>query len=69
LTKAALHLGVVLPFIGDASLEETVEEFTKAAKKVRADRVRIVSIQRDHALVDFSALLLLLHSEIDEYNW
>ncbi len=42
LTKAALHLGVVLPFIGDASLEGTVEEFTKAAKKVGADRVRIV---------------------------
>lgn len=42
LTKAAVHFGVVLPFIGDASLDGTVEEFTKAAKKVGADRVRIV---------------------------
>lgn len=37
-----MHVGVVLPFIGDASLDGTVEEFTKAAKKVGADRVRIV---------------------------
>lgn len=42
LTKVALHLGVVLPFIGDASLDGTVEEFTKAAIKVGANRVRIV---------------------------
>jgi hypothetical protein len=42
LTKVAVHLGVVLPLIGDASLDGTVEEFTKAAKKVGADRVRIV---------------------------
>ena len=42
LTKVALHFGVVLPLIGDASLDGTVEEFTKAAKKVGADRVRIV---------------------------
>ncbi|MBX3303701.1 MAG: hypothetical protein KF693_15910 [Nitrospira sp.] len=42
LTKAAVHLGVVLPFIGDASLDGAVEEFTKTAKKVSANRVRIV---------------------------
>lgn len=42
LTKAAVHFAVVLPFVGDASLDGTVEEFTKAAKKVGADRVRIV---------------------------
>lgn len=42
LTKAAVHLGVVLPFIGDASLDGAVEEFTKTAKKVGANRVRIV---------------------------
>lgn len=42
LTKAAVHFGVVMPFIGDASLEGAVEEFTKAAKKAGADRVRIV---------------------------
>jgi len=42
LTKAAVHLGVVLPFIGDASLDGAVEEFTKAAKKAGANRVRIV---------------------------
>ncbi len=42
LTKVALHFGVVLPLIGDASLDGTVEEFTKAAKKAGADRVRIV---------------------------
>lgn len=42
LTKVAVHLGVVFPFIGDASLDGTVEEFTKAALKVGANRVRIV---------------------------
>jgi hypothetical protein len=42
LTKAALHFAVVVPFIGDASLDGAVEEFTKAAKKAGADRVRIV---------------------------
>lgn len=42
LTKVALHLGVVMPLAGDASLDGTVEEFTKAAKKSGADRVRIV---------------------------
>ena len=42
LTKVAVHFGVVMPFIGDASLDGTVEEFTKAAKKAGADRVRIV---------------------------
>jgi hypothetical protein len=42
LTKVAVHFGVVMPFIGDASLDGTVEEFTKAAKQVRANRVRIV---------------------------
>jgi hypothetical protein len=42
LTKAAVHLGVVMPFIGDASLDGAVEEFTKEAKKAGADRVRIV---------------------------
>lgn len=42
LTKAAVHLGIVMPFIGDASLDGAVEEFTKEAKKAGADRVRIV---------------------------
>ncbi|HEU4683046.1 MAG TPA: hypothetical protein VFS39_00910 [Nitrospira sp.] len=42
LTKAALHFAVVLPFIGDASLDGAVEEFTKAAKQSGAERVRIV---------------------------
>lgn len=42
LTKIAVHLGIVLPLIGDASLNGAVEEFTKAAKQVGADRVRIV---------------------------
>ncbi len=42
LTKVAVHFGVVMPFIGDASLDGAVEEFTKAAKKAGADRVRIV---------------------------
>lgn len=31
-----------MPFIGDASLDGAIEEFTKAAKKAGADRVRIV---------------------------
>jgi hypothetical protein len=42
LTKVAMHFGVVLPFIGDASLDGTVEEFTKAARLAGAKRVRIV---------------------------
>ena len=42
LTKVAIHLGIVLPFIGDATLDGAVEEFTKAAKQAGANRVRIV---------------------------
>ena len=42
LTKAAIHFGIVLPFIGDATLDGAVEEFTKAAKQAGANRVRIV---------------------------
>lgn len=42
LTKIAVHLGIVMPLIGHASLDGAVEEFTKAAKQVGADRVRIV---------------------------
>lgn len=30
-TKVALHFGIVLPFIGDATLDGAVEEFTKEA--------------------------------------
>ena len=37
MTKVALHFGVVVPFIGDASLEGAVRDFTKEAKrKVRS---------------------------------
>jgi hypothetical protein len=47
MTKVAVHFGIVVPFIGDASLEGAVRDFTKEAKKegaerVRAERVRIV---------------------------
>ena len=42
LTKVALHFGFVVPFIGDASLEGAVEEFTKEAIDQGAQRVRIV---------------------------
>jgi hypothetical protein len=42
LTKFALHFAIVLPFIGDASLEGAVRDFTKEAKKEGAQRVRIV---------------------------
>lgn len=42
MTKVALHFGVVVPFIGDASLEGAVRDFTKEAKKEGAERVRIV---------------------------
>jgi hypothetical protein len=42
MTKAALHFAVVVPFIGDASLEGAVRDFTEEAKKEGAERVRIV---------------------------
>jgi hypothetical protein len=42
MTKAAVHFGVVVPFIGDASLEGAVRDFTDEAKKEGAKRVRIV---------------------------
>jgi hypothetical protein len=42
MTKVALHCLVFLPCIGDASLDGAVEDFTKAAKKEGAQRVRIV---------------------------
>lgn len=42
LTKYAIHFGVVLPMIGDATLDGAVEEFTKEAIKQGAGRVSIV---------------------------
>ena len=33
MTKAALHFAVALPFIGDASLEGAVRDFTEEAKR------------------------------------
>jgi hypothetical protein len=42
MTKAAVHFAVVVPFIGDASLEGAVRDFTEEAKKEGAQRVRIV---------------------------
>ena len=42
MTKAAVHFAVAMPFIGDASLEGAVREFTDEAKKEGAQRVRIV---------------------------
>ena len=42
MTKVALHFGVVMPFVGDASLEGAVRDFTKEAKNEGAERVRIV---------------------------
>ena len=42
MTKVAVHFGVVVPFIGDASLEGAVRDFTEEAKKEGAKRVRIV---------------------------
>jgi hypothetical protein len=42
MTKAALHFAVAVPFIGDASLEGAVRDFTEEAKKEGAERVRIV---------------------------
>ena len=42
MTKAAVHFAVVMPFIGDASLEGAVRDFTEEAKKEGAERVRIV---------------------------
>ena len=42
MTKVAVHFGVVVPFMGDASLEGAVRDFTEEAKKEGAKRVRIV---------------------------
>ncbi|HKT33763.1 MAG TPA: hypothetical protein VJR03_02950 [Nitrospira sp.] len=42
MTKAAIHFAVVEPFIGDASLEGAVRDFTEEARKEGARRVRIV---------------------------
>jgi hypothetical protein len=42
MTKVAVHFGIVVPFIGDASLEGAVRDFTKEAKNEGAERVRIV---------------------------
>jgi hypothetical protein len=42
LTKFALHFAIVLPFLGDASLEGAVRDFTKEAKKEEAQRIQIV---------------------------
>ena len=42
MTKAAVHFAVAVPFIGDASLEGAVRDFTEEAKKEGAQRVRIV---------------------------
>jgi hypothetical protein len=42
MTKVAVHFGVVMPFIGDASLQGAVRDFTEEAKKEGAERVRIV---------------------------
>ena len=39
---AAVHFAIVVPFIGDASLDGAVEDFTKAALKEGSQRVRIV---------------------------
>ena len=33
MTKAAVHFGVVVPFIGDASLEGAVRDFTEEEKR------------------------------------
>ncbi len=41
-TKFAVHLAVIMPFIGDATLDSAVEEFTKEAIEAGASRVRIV---------------------------
>jgi len=38
--KSAVHFGVVVPFIGDASLEGAARDFTEEANKEGAKRVR-----------------------------
>jgi hypothetical protein len=38
----AVHLFVTQPFIGDATLQNTVKSFTEEAKKTGATKVRIV---------------------------
>jgi hypothetical protein len=42
MTKVALHFGIVLPFIGDASLKGAVKDFTEEALEEGAKHVRIV---------------------------
>jgi len=41
-TKIAIHALIFWPFIGDATLDGAVSEFTKEAKKQGARKVRIV---------------------------
>ena len=42
MTKVAVHCLIILPCIGDATLDGAVEDFTAEAQKVGAQRVRIV---------------------------
>lgn len=42
MTKYALHIFIIFPFLGDATLEKTVAEFTEEAKKLGKSKVRIV---------------------------
>jgi hypothetical protein len=41
-TKVALHFGIVLPFLGDGTLDGAVADFTEEAINEGAKRVRIV---------------------------
>ncbi|MBK9307907.1 MAG: hypothetical protein IPM58_12685 [Nitrospira sp.] len=60
MTKVAVHLGIVMPFIGDATLDGAVEEFTKAAKQVGANRVQIVQSNETRLWWIFPPFSLLL---------
>lgn len=60
LTKFALHLGIVLPLIGDASLDGAVGDFTEEAINQGAHRVRIVQSNETALWWIFPPLSLIL---------
>lgn len=60
-SKYALHiLFGAFPFIGDASIEQTVTDFTAAAKEDGASKVRIVSSDKSNWWFIFPPFSFLL---------
>ena len=57
-SNLALHLLVTRPLLGDATLEGTVDDFTKAAKQENAGKIQIVQSSVFSWWFIFSALLI-----------